>query len=83
MENCVGCYQTELGSARPPHSKANLLTPDCDEGKYSVYCRAKQGEQTAHAQKTQTPDGFQGKVFKGNIWGEGCSVHNLFLMGGW
>ena len=43
--------------------KANLLTPGCGEGKYSVYCRAKQGEQAAHAQKTHTPEHFQGRVF--------------------
>ena len=36
----INCYQTELGSPRPRHSKANLLIPSCGEGKYSIYCRA-------------------------------------------
>ena len=40
------CYQTELGSAHPPHSKANLLTLVCGEGKFGAYLQGtKQGEQ--------------------------------------
>ena len=35
---CI-CYLTKLGSTHQPHSKANLLTLSCGEGKYRVYCR--------------------------------------------
>ena len=49
------CFLTELGSAHWMYSKANLMTPGCSGGKHSVYCRAKQGEWAAQAQKTQTP----------------------------
>ena len=31
--------------------------------------------------KTRTPDGFQRRVFKGTIWGEGCRGHDFFLIG--
>ena len=34
------CYQTKLQVHSLGHSKANLLTLDCGEGKRSVYCRA-------------------------------------------
>ena len=35
----------------------------------------KQEKWAAHAPKTQTPfDGFQGRVFKGNIWGQACVI---------
>ena len=46
---------------------------------------AKKGEWTAHAQKTQTElsKGFQGRVLKCNIWGEGCSLWTDFPLIGW
>ena len=47
----------------PIHSKANLLTPVCGDGKCSVYCKAMQGVWTANAQKTWTPWWFSGKGF--------------------
>ena len=34
------CYWTKPGSTHLPWSKVNLLTLGCDEGKYSVFCRA-------------------------------------------
>ena len=72
------CYQTELGSAHPLCSKANLLTLGCGEGKYSIYLQGnKKGEQAAHAQKTWTPQWLSGKGFKGNISGKGCSLWTL------
>ena len=43
-------YQTKLTFAHLPCSKANLLTPGCREGKYSVYLQGtKQGEWVANA----------------------------------
>ena len=27
----------------PAHSKANILIPDCSEGKYGAYCKARSG----------------------------------------
>ena len=43
----------------------------------------KQGERMACAKKTpELPEGFQGEVFIGKIWGESCSVCD-FLWIGW
>lgn len=62
---------TELGSTCLPHSQASLLTPHCGEAKHSVYwAGTKQGEQAAHAQKTQTLHDFQARVLK-TLLGEG------------
>ena len=44
------------------------------EGKYSVYCRVKQGKQAAHVQKTRTPQWISGKGFKRQCEGEGHRV---------
>ena len=33
--------------------------------------------------RSEIADGFQGRVFKGKIWGEGCTVYNFFLIGWW
>ena len=42
--------------------------------KRKVYCWAKQGEQSAHVQKSLTPWWFWGRVFIGKIWGEWCRM---------
>ena len=34
-------------------------------------------------QRPELPNGFQGSVFKGNIWDEGCRVHAFLLIGWW
>ena len=33
--------------------------------------------------RPKLPDSFQGGVFKGNIWGEGCRVCDFLLIGWW
>ena len=33
--------------------------------------------------RPKLPDGFQGRVFKGNIWGKGCGVYDFLLIGWW
>ena len=72
------CYRTELGSARPLHSKANLLTPGCGEGKYSVYLQgAKQGKQAARVQKTRTPRWLSGKGFLRPTFGARVAARGL------
>ena len=74
------CYWTKLGSACLPHSKANLLTLGCVEGKYTVLL---QGTSKLMLRRLKLPNGFfQGWVFKGNICGEGCRVHDFWLVGG-
>ena len=48
----------------PVHSKANLLTPVCGEGKCSVYCKAPDKESwTTSAQKAWTPQWVSAKHF--------------------
>lgn len=41
----------------------------------------KQRVWVAYAQKPELHESFQGKVFKGSIWGEGCMVHDFLLTG--
>ena len=44
---------TKLGSVCLSYSKANLMTPGSDEGKYSIYLQgSKQGKWAAVTQKT-------------------------------
>lgn len=50
------------GIAKPLHG-----TPGLVKAEYSVYYWAKEGEGAAHAQKTQTPQGFQGRSFKDQL----------------
>ena len=46
-------------------SKANLLTSDCGERKYSIYCKAPSKEYgQLMLQRHELPDGFQGSVLK-------------------
>ena len=53
-------------------------TKTSELGVGKIYCRAKQEEQIALMQKTQLPDGFQGKGFLGKIWDKGCRPVNFF-----
>ena len=41
------------------------------------------GDGAAQSQRPELPDGFQERVFKGTIWGEGCRGHDFFLIGWW
>lgn len=50
----------------PAASKANLLTSECDKGKYSVYYRAQKGVWVAMLKRPELLCGFQGSVFKSN-----------------
>ena len=46
-------------------SKANLLTSDCGERKYSIYCKAPSKEYgQLMLRRHKLPDGFQGSVLK-------------------
>lgn len=68
------------------HIKADLLTLGCSEGKYSIHCRAKQGDPAVHAQKTQTPHWLSGKGFQRQWEGEGLGVRDqlvYILLVGW
>lgn len=46
-------------------SKANLLTLCCDEGKYGIYCKAKQRGWAALLKRLF--DAFRKGLFKGNV----------------
>ena len=88
MTSTTGCYPTKLGSTHPTPSKANPLILGCGEGKCSVYCRTKQGEGAAHAQKTQTLWWISGKDFLRQCEGEGHRVcyqlvYNSVIVGWW
>ena len=48
-----------------------------------VYCRVKQEERVAPAQKPVTLQWFGEKVFIGKIGGEGCSVCDFLLIVWW
>ena len=69
------CYQTKLGSTCPMHSKDNLLTPGCDEGKCGIYSKVpnvapNKENRRLRLNRPELSDGFQGRVFKGNIRGK-------------
>ena len=50
------------------HSKVNLLTPGCGEGKYSVYCRVPNKENAWLMLKIpKLSDNFEGRSFKGSM----------------
>ena len=65
-------HRTKFGFSHPTRSKASLLTPICGEGKYSINCKvsSKENKQLMF-KRPELPDGFQGRVFKGNIRAEG------------
>ena len=69
------------------HSKTNLLTLVCGEGKCSFYCRAPCTEsRQLLCKRRELHDGFQGEVFSGRVR-ENCQVcHQLVekvLIGCW
>ena len=49
----------------------------------SLKRRKKKKQKTQNTKKTKLPVGFQGRVFRGKIWGEGCWVCDLLLTGWW
>lgn len=65
------------GIAKPLHG-----TPGLVKVEYSVYYWAKEGEGAAHAQKTQIPQGFQGRSFKDRVRERVSSWRVLWLGGG-
>ena len=74
-------YWTELVSNCLPCSKANLLTLGCGKGNYSVNFRFPSEENGQFMLKRpKYPDGFQGRVFKGSIYGAGCSSGTFFWL---
>ena len=59
-----------------------LKRPSLEQRK--VYCRAKQGERLARAQKNpNSPMVFCGDVHIGKIWGKGCRACDFRLIGWW
>ena len=73
----------------PTHSKADLLTLACGDGKCSIYC----GHQTRRSgqlmfKEPKLLDGFQGRVFKVKVKersqaGYVISLCTVLLSGGW
>ena len=77
-------YQAELGSTCPLCSKVSLLTPASGEGEYSIYFRVPSEEYgQLMLKRTELTSSFQGRNFKGNIWGESCRVHDFLLISWW
>ena len=66
-----------------PSSKANLLTPGCDGGKYSIYCRHQARRKGSSCSEDPNSRMVFRERFLGNICGEGCSVHDFLLIGWW
>ena len=69
----------------PTCSKANALTPDCGEGKYSIYCKAPRKENgRLMLKRPKLPYGFQGRGFKGSVRdGAAVCVISLCTILGW
>ena len=58
----------QIGSSLLTCNRANLVTPGCGEGKYSVYCKAPSKENGQLVLKRpECPEGFQGRVFKDSV----------------
>ena len=66
---CYRCDQTWVCSL--VHSRANLLTPSCGEGKCSLYCRAPSKKYRKLELKSPTPQWFSVKSFQRQGEGEG------------
>ena len=84
----LGFYQAQFVSAYPTQSRANLLTQGRAEEMYNVYCKVSNKENgQLMLKRPKLPNGFQGKVFKSNMKGEGCGMPNqlmdIFLIGWW
>ena len=86
------CYQTKLGSAHPTHSKTNLLTRGCCEGKYTVLTARRSGwgqvKRTGNScTKNLSYPMTSGEVFAEVRWGRGSwgasSAHGHSLIGWW
>ena len=74
-------YWTEHVSNCLPCSKANLLMLGCDKGNYSVNFRLPSKEYgQLMPERPKCPDGFQGRIFKGNIYSVGCSSGTSFWL---
>ena len=58
------CLWTKHGATCLMHSKANLLTPGCGEGKYSVYCKE---NKPLMLKRPKLPNDFEGRVFKDSV----------------
>ena len=78
----INYYRKKLGATHQLHSRWHL---GCGKGKDSIYLQgAKQGVWGWLMLKgSKLPSSFQWGVLKGNIWGEGCSVCDSFLIGWW
>ena len=71
------CYWTEFGFACLSYRKANILTLDGNEGR----CRTPSKEDgQLMFQGLKLPNGVQVRVFKGNLWGKGCSSWTFFWL---
>ena len=76
------CYWT--WAPLPDAQLSQSTDTGCGEGKYSIYCRASSKEnRQLMIKRPKFLDGFQERVFKGNIWGEGCRGHDFLLIGWW
>lgn len=76
-----GVLSNQIWVYLPTSNKANLLTPGCGEGKYSIYHKAlsKENGQLIF-KRLELPTGFQGKGFKGSVrnGGAGCVICTQF-----
>ena len=69
--------ELNLGSLARLAAKPILLLPGCGEGKYKVYRRVPSKENGQLVLKRpKLPDGFQARVFKGNVRGESRRVYD-------
>ena len=68
FERLIALLLSQKWVRSPMNSKANLLTPACVEGQYSVYCRVPSKEnRQLMLKRPKLPDGFQGRGFKGSV----------------
>ena len=64
----LGLLPNQAWVCSPTHSKTNLLTLGCGEGKHNIDCRAPSKENgQLMLKRPKLPDGFQGRGFKGRV----------------
>ena len=66
------------------HNKANLMTPGCGQGKYSVYCKApnmgpNKENRKLRLTRPKLPSGFQGRGFKVSVRSEDCRLSDQLM----
>ena len=65
----------------PTHSKAKQMETSKFGAEKGLFQRPSRENRQVMLKRPKLPVGFQRRVFKSKIWGEGCAVHDFLLIG--